>query len=480
MGARRAGNTGHRVASESLPHFGPTTDLVTRLQRALDHERAARRDAEGRLERERRRHRRDELTGLPTRPAMLERIDAVATRAGRAPYALLCADIDAFARINDTLGHEVGDRVLRHVAARIRAVAPPGDAVGRLGDDAFVLVCEGMDTADAIALADRIREEVGRGVEVGALRVAPTVSIGVRVVTGRGAGPANALRDAEVAAQRAREAGRGRLEVFDEGVHAEIRERLRLERRLEQALDEGSLSLAYQPIVHPVTLQPMGYEALLRWDDPELGSVPPARFIPVAERTRQIVAIGEWVLTRALEDMDRAFGGSGRPRQIAVNVSPVQLHEPEFAAHVREALERFDVAPQRLVLEVTESLLVSDDEVVAHNLARLRQLGLALAIDDFGVGYSSLSKLSRLKAGILKIDRSFVSDISPASDGRLIVAAIIGMARGLGIATIAEGVERREQLDALRDMGIDRVQGFLLGRPAAPPGLEASAGGGPR
>jgi len=479
MAARRPGAGGRRTVAEGLPHFGPTTDLVTRLQRALDHERTARRDAELRLERERRRHRRDELTGLPTRAAMLERIDAVAQRAAPgAAYAVLCADVDAFARINDTLGHDVGDRVLREVAARIREVAGPPDTVGRLGDDAFAVVCERLDLAGAVAAAERMRAEVGRGVEIGALRVTPSISVGVRVVTGRGPSPAAVLREAEVAAQRAREGGRGGLEVFDDRVHAEMHERLHLERRLEQALEEGSLSLAYQPIVHPLTLQPLGYEALLRWEDPELGSVPPARFVPVAERTRQIVAIGEWVLTRALEDMSRVLGGLGRPRTVAVNVSPVQLHEPSFAGHVRAALERVDMAPAQLVLEVTESLLVSDDEVVARNLAALRDLGLALAIDDFGVGYSSLSKLSRLKAGILKIDRSFVSDISPASDGRMIVAAIIGLARGLGIATIAEGVERADQLDALRDMGIDRVQGFLLGRPGAVPAGAAPGGAG--
>jgi diguanylate cyclase (GGDEF)-like protein/PAS domain S-box-containing protein len=404
----------------------------------------------------------DDLTGLPNRSALM---DGLSRLDGTGKLAVLFCDLDGFKDINDGLGHGVGDQVLVAVARRLRNRCRSADVVARFGGDEFVVVLSIDEPGQAIAMAERIVEMLAEPIVVGDAEVAPGVSVGVTVVDAAPAGTdpvGTLLRDADTAMYHAKGRGRGRHEVFDASLRANIEQRLELTAALHGAIEDGEFELVYQARRHCGDQQVTGVEALLQWNHPVLGRVPPERFIPIAERSGRIVELGEWVLHRALQDFREV---PDQRLTLAVNVSPRQLIGTRLTATVADALARSGIEPRRLVLEITEGALVDDPVSARSVLAALRELGVSIALDDFGTGWSSLQYLRTLPVDVLKIDKSFVRDLARDVDAAAVVAAVLGLGHGMGLVVVAEGVERPEHLSVLRDMGCDEYQGFLDGRP---------------
>ena len=451
---------------EPLGSTGTLTDVTER------------RIAEAELER---RATHDALTGLPNRTLLCTRIADAVDRSRRLPdnVALLFLDLDRFKLVNDSLGHDAGDEVLRAVADRLRRSVRPTDLVGRFGGDEFAVLAEGLDRAGARTLAHRVRAAVGAPLVVGDHELALTASVGVRAVRPGDSLDTDAeeaakilLRDADSAMYEAKEAGRDRTEVFDTGTRARVVARLDIETLLRKALDHDGLLLHYQPQIDLRTGAVVGLEALLRWDHPVTGVLAPDEFIAVAEDSGLIVPIGRWVLEQVCVAIaDRRARGVALPR-IAVNVSARQLASG-LVADVAAVLQHTGAPPDGLCLELTESALLTDSELALASMSALTDLGVALSLDDFGTGFSSLSYLQRLPLRQIKIDRSFVARLD-RPEGRAIVTAIIGLADALGIATIAEGVERPSDAAMLDELGCRVAQGYWLGRPG--PLDEALAG----
>ena len=425
----------------------------------------------------------DGLTALANRPRILELVEAALHRAQRSGdlVALLFIDLDDFKRVNDTYGHAAGDHVLRVSAARMREQVRGGDTIGRLGGDEFVVLVERVeDEADVAQLAGRLLGALqvpvllpgaGREVAVGA-------SIGIATSRDGGTDPAVLLHDADAAAYRAKRAGRGRFEVFDDALRREIHERTELEHAIERGLDADEFLLHYQPVVDVVSGAPTGYEALLRWDRPGHGVVDPSGFLPLAERSALVCRLGRWVLHDATAQLARwsaqdpqAFGAL----TVAVNVSGRHLHDGAFVHDVTEALEASGLAARRLVLEVSERVL-ADGPAVVDRLGALRRLGVRIAVDDFGTGHTSVHRLPALHADGVKIDRDLVASTDPA-DVEL-VALFVRAAHAFGLVVVAQGVERDDQLGPLARSGCDAVQGFLLGRPRPAAGIAAATPSG--
>ena len=417
----------------------------------------------------------DHLTGLPNRALLLDRLAQALVRTARSGstfVAVLFIDLDRFKLVVDELGHEAGDRVLRAVAARLRNVVRPSDTVARFAGDEFVVVCDDVQgPAEATRIANRIVEVLSLPVDDHEeLRVA--ASIGVALARGDEL-PAEALvRNADTAMHRAKELGRGRIELFDEAMRSRLVNRLRQERLLARAVADGQLSLHYQPVVRLPETEVSGVEALVRWEHPDRGLVLPGDFVPLAEESGLIVEVGSWVLAEGCRQAARWAGSGGPTRglEVAVNLSAKQLAEPFFVKEVAGLLHEHGIGGRRpfsLWLEITETLLLEDPIVTASLLTELRGLGVRLAIDDFGTGYSSLAYLRRFPVDSLKIDRSFVSGLDGDGDSRPIAAAIVEMAHALGLRVVAEGVETSTQLEALIDLGCDAAQGFLFA-PALP------------
>jgi diguanylate cyclase (GGDEF)-like protein/PAS domain S-box-containing protein len=417
----------------------------------------------------------DHLTGLPNRSLLLDRLSQAVARLSRTDTRLgvLFFDLDHFKVINDSLGHEAGDRVLQAVAARVAGVLRPTDTLARLGGDEFVVVCEALEGPnEAGAVADRIARALASPIDEGDEELIVGASVGVVVTGDDGADPSALIRDADAAMYRAKEQGRGRAELFDEGMRVRVVGRLRQERALRQALHREELVLHYQPVLSLPDLRITGVEALVRWEHPERGLLLPGEFVPLAEETGQILELGDWVLAEACRQAAAWCGelGADRTLEVAVNLSTKQLSQPNLAKRVAALLERHRLPPAQvsLCLEITESLMLEDPMVTGGLLGDLARLGVRLAIDDFGTGYSSLAYLRRFPVHTLKVDRSFVSGLGVDADSRAVVAAIIELAHALGLEVVAEGVEEQEQLDALVDLGCDRAQGFLFARPAPP------------
>jgi diguanylate cyclase (GGDEF)-like protein/PAS domain S-box-containing protein len=408
----------------------------------------------------------DELTGLPNRAALMEGLSTSLKRLdGTGKLAVLFCDLDGFKDINDGLGHAVGDQVLVAVARRLRQRCRSADVVARFGGDEFVVVLSIDDAAQAVAMADRIVEVLDEPIVVGEAEVAPGVSVGITVVD---VPPddddpvGTLLRDADTAMYHAKGRGRGRYELFDASLRENIEERLELAAALRRAVGDGELEIAYQSRRYCGDRRLAGVEALLRWRHPQLGLVAPEVFIPIAERTGRITELGDWVLRHALAD----FSKFADPRlSLAVNVSPRQLVGGRLAHTVAEALDHVGVEPARLVLEITEGAFVDDPAATRAVLRDLHDLGVTLALDDFGTGWCSLQYLRTLKVDILKIDRTFVADLTTDLDACAVVAAVIGLGHGMGLVVVAEGVENEENLAVLRDMGCDEYQGFIDGGP---------------
>ena len=406
----------------------------------------------------------DALTGLANRPLLLAHLDSALQ--GDRQLCVVFLDLDRFKIINDGLGHAAGDRLLQEVAHRLRDVVRPGDVVARLGGDEFVVLCHGVHSEDeGLAVAERVLAGLRPPVELDARsEVVVTSSAGVAMVT-PDCTAETLLRDADAAMYAAKAAGGGRARVFTPDLHHAARRTHELERDLRRALAEGSLSLSYQPIVDLATGRVTELEALLRWEDPDRGTVSPADFVPVAEQSSLIDEIGTWVLGRALQDAAVwPEGRNGRPG-VAVNISPRQLLDSTFPERVADLLQEHGVDAGRLTLEVTETALVEDTRTLVPALRALRDVGVRLAIDDFGTGHASLTYLAQLPVDVVKVDSSFVAGVADEAGSAAIVGGVVAMANAFALTVVAEGVETPAPLQQLRRLGVDRVQGYLLARP---------------
>lgn len=407
----------------------------------------------------------DALTGLCNRALLQASLERLLSRCrdGR-EIALLYIDLDHFKEINDGLGHEVGDAVLVEVARRLEAVVRPLDLIARLGGDEFVIVAQDVDALGAQKMADRILEAVDAPILFADHTCHVGASIGLAFAPHDAATVVDLLRAGDVAMYNAKAGGRQRAVVFNPEMEVELRERRTLEIELRAAIRQGQLVLHYQPLLDVASGATTGYEALLRWNHPMRGLVPPADFIPVAEETGLIVEIGQWVIREAL----REAAGWDDHISVAVNLSPVQMRDAALLPTIVGALASSHVAPHRLELEITETTLLQDSTDVMELLHRLRALGVRIALDDFGTGYSSLNYLRAFPFDKIKIDRCFISDLATREDCQAIVRSVLALASELNMVTTAEGVEALDQLETLRSSGCDQVQGFLFSN-AVPP-----------
>ena len=404
----------------------------------------------------------DALTGLPNRRQLAEHVARLSqrARAQHRSFALLMVDLDRFRHINDSLGHEAGDRGLVDVARRIRGCLRTGDLLARTGGDQFALLIEDADTGVAEATARRVLDGVAAPYDLDGAQFTLTCSIGGALCPGNGHGAEELIRHAEAAVLAVKEGGRGHYRVQQGRRSADHRADIELDHAMRQALAGGRFRLHYQPQVDLRSGRVVGAEALIRWRDAALGDVPPSRFIPVAEDSGFIVALGDWVLAQAVHQAaDWLRRGLRMP--VAINVSALQFQQPHFVERVAEVLAAAQLPPELLELELTESILVRDAEEALQRLQALARIGVQLAIDDFGTGYSSLAYLKRFPIGKLKIDRSFVQGLPGDDSDCAIVVAILQMAAALGMTVIAEGVESDGQRRFLRDSGCHEYQGFL-------------------
>jgi diguanylate cyclase (GGDEF)-like protein/PAS domain S-box-containing protein len=417
----------------------------------------------------------DLLTGLANRALLQDRIEAAIALAGRDTAVWVAAlDLDHFKYVNDTLGHGAGDEMLKAVAARLLRVAGPADTVARTGGDEFVLVLPGRaDESEAAATAKAVLEALAEPLSMHGQELVMTGSAGLAAWPADGNDAATLVQHAEVAMYRAKDLGRNAVQFYTPAMNARARERMALEGALRSALQHGEFELFYQPQVDLLSGSVVGLEALIRWRHPSLGLVRPDRFITLAEETGLIVPIGAWVLrTACRQSRDWEHAGFG-PLRIAVNLSARQFAEPGLVRDVARVLEETGLAPTSLEIELTESLVMEDVEAAIRTMGELKLMGVKLSIDDFGTGYSSLSYLRRFPVDVLKIDRSFVRDITSSEDDAAMVAAIIELARGLRMRVIAEGVETEAQLDYLKRRGCDEVQGHVYARAASGADVEA-------
>lgn len=412
----------------------------------------------------------DALTGLPNRPLFLDRLKAALSRTHRTdrPVGVLFLDVDYFKELNDRLGHAGGDRVLIAVAERLRGVMRPSDVVARFGGDEFTIMCEDITgPEDVVTIADRIARALSAPLSVGDEQVETlTCSIGSAISTRSGQHHQELLTNADVALYRAKERGRARHEIYDDDLRRRMAERKALELALDRALDGAEFEVHYQPQVDLESGLVVGAEALVRWRHPQRGLVVPEEFISFAEERGTIVPIGSWVLRESLRE---AAGWAEQTPNgdpvISVNLSAAQLSQPDLDVLVGRALDNAGVAPDALCLEVSESVLMADVEAASTTLRALKSVGVKLTVDDFGTGYSSLASLDRFPVDYLKIDGSFVSEIGKDPRGATVVDAAIQLAHTLGLETIAEAVESKEQLDVLVELGCDSAQGFLFSPP---------------
>jgi len=387
--------------------------------------------------------------------------------------AVLFLDVDRFKTINDTLGHSMGDELLVSVSRRLRANLREDDLVGRVGGDEFVIVIQGVrDAEHAIEMAERVRLGFAVPFRLRDAEIPTATSIGVALQLGMGTplGAEAMLGDADSAMYQVKDIGGDAVVLFDASMRDRAERRLELERELGHALDRGQLSLCYQPVIQLHDSRVTGLEALLRWDHPTLGLVPPDIFIPVAEDTGLITEIGAWVIDQACAELAslRATVKGGADLSMAVNISARQLRGDSLLDTVARALMHHSLPASSLCLELTESLLMENVGMTSKLLSALRSAGVRISVDDFGTGYSSLAYLKRLPVDEVKIDRSFVSDLDDDGANTSLVAAVVAIAASLGISTVAEGVEKPEQAARLQELGCNEAQGYWFSRPMAP------------
>jgi diguanylate cyclase (GGDEF)-like protein/PAS domain S-box-containing protein len=420
----------------------------------------------------------DSLTGLANRALFRDRVEHLLRRhvRTRRGAAVLFLDLDAFKDVNDSFGHDAGDELLRLVSARLSEVIRAEDTIARLGGDEFAVLLEEPDNPldEAHAVAERLMQALSAPFWLAGRAISVAASIGIAIADVE-QDAAALLRNADIAMYRAKAAGKGRSVLYHAGMQVAVQERLRLETDLARALEDGQFRLVYQPVVDLETGQIRGFEALLRWHHPELGTLQPDQFIPVAEHNGLIVPIGAWVLQEATRTATRWLHEFPvePPLTMAVNVSARQLASPEFVETVRAALQASGLPGPALVLEMTETVLVENHEEAARRLHELHNLGVRLAVDDFGTGYSSLSYLRKFPIDILKIDRSFVNTIGDRDQLPAIVRGLLDLGHTLELELVAEGIELEHQLRHLRDEHCHLGQGFLFARPLTPTDAEA-------
>ena len=407
----------------------------------------------------------DSLTGLPNRALLTDRLiqGLAGSRRRGAQLGVMFLDLDHFKVINDSLGHSCGDELLRYAAQQIAGAIRPGDTVARFGGDEFVVVCDDISTREAQEIAGRILSALSQPCMVGDQEMTITASIGVAVAANHDT-PEHLLRDADTAMYRAKDRGRGRVELFNDAMRSMAEQRLATASALRRALDRGEFTLHFQPIVDLSTGMLVSAEALLRWEHPTHGLISPNEFVALAEETGLIVPIGAWVLEQACEQSAR-WQRSMPAMSIAVNLSVRQILDPGIAAAVANVLDRTGSAASGLCLELTESVFMDDADSCGQTLTELKALGVSLSIDDFGTGYSALSYLKRFPLDGVKVDRSFVDGLGTDPHHSALVAAIVAMAKALGLDVTAEGVETHQQLAILQRLGCERAQGFHLDRP---------------
>jgi diguanylate cyclase (GGDEF)-like protein/PAS domain S-box-containing protein len=402
----------------------------------------------------------DALTGLPNRTAFSEQLSSTLERHATGSFALLCLNLDRFKEINDVFGHSIGDRVLQEAAGRIHSVLD-GAFLARLGGDEFtVIAAQGSHPETAAALAERLLTIMADEFEIDGKRIYLGMSVGVAMFPADGRDAATLLANADAALSRAKSGGGGAIRFFDANMDTRLRERRALQQELQSALECGELFLNYQPQAL-TTGDIVGFEALLRWRNKKRGLISPATFIPLAEDSGLIVAIGEWMLRVAC----REAASWPRPLQVAVNLSPVQFRHGDLAALVHMILLETGLAPARLELEITEGVLIDDFSRAVAILRRLKLLGVRIAVDDFGTGYSSLSYLQSFPFDKIKIDRAFIANLDKNQQSAAIIRALIELGRGLDLPVVAEGVETAAQLEFLAREACDEVQGYLIGHP---------------
>lgn len=424
------------------------------------HDISARKDLERKL-----RHNafHDSLTGLANRALLLDRMELALARASRsgATIGVLLVDVDDFESVNDSLGHDAGNHVLQVVAGRLAAVVRAGDTLARLAADEFVLLLEAKSRHDLEGMAERIREMLAMPITVGSTELVLTAGIGISMSDSADTNAGSLLRNAHVAMYAAKRRGASVVEMYAPGMQERAVRRLHLQTAIRHAVETEAFEIRYQPTIRLTTGAVVGFEALLRWQQPE-GMVPPDEFIPIAEESGLIVPLGRWVLRRACAQAAAWEREHQRPISMAVNLSPLQLQSHDLVAEVRSALAEAGLAPEHLVLEITESVLMADADVAAQRLADLRALGVRIAIDDFGVGYSSLAYLQRFPLDILKIDRSFVQRLTESPESVSLVQTLVKLSDSLRLCTVAEGIEDAGQASVLLAEGCELGQGFLF------------------
>ncbi len=418
----------------------------------------------------------DDLTGLPNRNLFLDRLGQALIKAerARAMVALMYLDLDRFKYVNDSLGHEAGDALLKQAAQRLSYCVRESDTVSRLGGDEFTVILPDIrDERAVILVAQKILEVLSQVFNVDGREAYVGASIGITLYPDDGADPRNLLRNADTAMYQAKEAGRNTYRFFTQEMNAQAQERVGLENDLRMAVEQDALSVVYQPIIRLSTGEVVCMEALLRWNRPRCGETPPERFIPVAEETGLIKPIGEWVLRTACRQASSWDHPALRDIRVSVNLSSAQCQPAICADMIRSVLAETGLPGERLTLEITESLFMGGHVEDSQVLQELRAMGVRLSIDDFGTGYSSLSYLKRFPVDTLKIDRTFIRDISSDVDDRALCQAIVALAHTLNVVVVAEGVETEKQLVCLQEWQCDLVQGRLFSEPLSPERFEA-------
>jgi len=389
----------------------------------------------------------------------------------RHKLGLMFIDLDGFKLVNDTLGHDKGDDLLREAAVRISSCTRNGDTVARLGGDEFTVIMPNLhDAKDAPLVAQRILDALAKPFDLDGTESFISGSIGITIFPGDASDANNLLKNADAAMYRAKDLGKANFQFFTSDLNEEVAERLTIKNGLIKALERDEFKVFYQPKVTLSTGQVDSVEALMRWDNPDLGMVSPARFIPVLEETGMVVEVGEWAIREACKQHRTWIDAGLPPIRIAVNLSARQLREISFVSVLQKVLHEAGVGPEGIEIEITESMIMSDTDSAIAALTELHGLGVRVAMDDFGTGYSSLSYLRKFPIDTIKIDGSFVADISTSADDAEIVRTIISMGQTLNKTIVAEGVETEEQLQLLRNFKCDQVQGYLFSRPV--PGNE--------
>lgn len=407
----------------------------------------------------------DPLTGLANRTLVVDRIQKALDRSRRSgrKVAVLQCDVDHFKVINDSAGHELGDTVLIEIGGRVNRALRGGDTAGRLGGDEFVVVCDEVThEREAVAVAERLQQSVSRPLQVGDRILIPTISVGIAVSGSPDADPPALLRDADIATYRAKDRGRNRWDLVDGALRERAMERLDIEHALRAGITAGELELHFQPIVDVSTREVVGREALVRWNHPIRGQLSPMLFLPVAEESGLIVELGAWVLAEAARAAAAAANSVG---YVAINVSPNQVTRPGLADSVEKALAEAGLPPGRLVIELTESVMLSAAPSARREIEHLDGLGVRIVVDDFGTGFSALSYLRDLPISGIKVDRSFTAGLGTDPQCERIVEALTGLAHGLDVDVIVEGVETEHQREMLALIGAEHAQGYLFGRP---------------